>query len=131
MKNVKKLAFVLVLSLLASCFFGISAFAEDKAVEKNYFEINTDILYAKIPDDFDFEPYDTMNFYDKVHELVRYLKATNEYKKYVELKEKVKQDKNEFALHKVYFCCDEKCENESFTSHIITFLYLITELSMR
>lgn len=33
-----------------------------------------------------------MNFYDKVHELVRDLKTTNEYKKYVELKEKVKQD---------------------------------------
>ena len=35
-----------------------------------------------------------MNFYDKVHELVRNLKATNEYIKYVELKEKVKQDSN-------------------------------------
>lgn len=35
-----------------------------------------------------------MNFYDKVHELVRNLKATNEYKRYVELKEKVKQDSN-------------------------------------
>lgn len=33
-----------------------------------------------------------MNFYDKVYELVRNLKDTNEYKKYVELKEKVKQD---------------------------------------
>lgn len=33
-----------------------------------------------------------MNFYDKVHELVRDLKTTNEYKKYVELKQKVKQD---------------------------------------
>ena len=29
-----------------------------------------------------------MNFYDKVHELVRDLKTTNEYKKYMELKEK-------------------------------------------
>jgi len=34
-----------------------------------------------------------MNFYDKVHELVRNLKTTNEYKKYVELKEKIKKDK--------------------------------------
>ena len=33
-----------------------------------------------------------MNFYDKVHELVRNLKLTNEYQKYVELKKKVKQD---------------------------------------
>lgn len=33
-----------------------------------------------------------MNFYDRVHELVRDLKTTNEYKRYVELKEKVKQD---------------------------------------
>ena len=62
MKNVKKLAFVLALSLLVSCFFGISAFAGDKAIEKDYFEINTDILYAKIPDDFDFDPYGTMSY---------------------------------------------------------------------
>ena len=33
-----------------------------------------------------------MNFYDKVYELVRDLKTTNEYKKYVELKAKVKAD---------------------------------------
>ena len=33
-----------------------------------------------------------MNFYDKVHELVRDLKKTNEYKKYMELKAKVKED---------------------------------------
>ena len=33
-----------------------------------------------------------MNFYDKVYELVRNLKLTNEYQKYVELKKKVKQD---------------------------------------
>lgn len=33
-----------------------------------------------------------MNFYDKVHELVRDLKTTSEYKRYVELKEKVKSD---------------------------------------
>jgi len=33
-----------------------------------------------------------MNFYDKVHELVRDLKTTNQYKKYVELKSKVKED---------------------------------------
>lgn len=62
MKNVKKLAFVLALSLLVSCFFGISAFADDKAIEKEYFEINTDILYAKIPDDFDFDPYGSMSY---------------------------------------------------------------------
>lgn len=64
MKNVKKLSLILALSLLASCLLGVSAFAGDKAVEKDYFEINTDILYAKIPDDFDFDPYGTMNFYD-------------------------------------------------------------------
>ncbi len=64
MKNVKKIALVLVLSLLVSCFFGISAFAVDEAIEKDYFEINTDILYAKIPDDFDYDPYGSMNYYD-------------------------------------------------------------------
>lgn len=62
MKNVKKIALVLALSLLISCFLGISAFAGDEAIEKDYFEVNTDILYAKIPDDFDFEPYSTMSY---------------------------------------------------------------------
>lgn len=33
-----------------------------------------------------------MNFYDKVHELMRDLKQTEEYKKYMELKAKIKQD---------------------------------------
>ena len=33
-----------------------------------------------------------MNFYDKVHELVRNFKDTEEYKKYMELKKKVKED---------------------------------------
>lgn len=33
-----------------------------------------------------------MNFYDKVHELVRNFKETEEYKKYMELKKKVKDD---------------------------------------
>ena len=33
-----------------------------------------------------------MNFYDKVHELVRNFKETDEYKKYIELKKKVKED---------------------------------------
>lgn len=39
------------------------------------------------------------------------------YKEFVKLKveEKVKQDKNEFALHKVYLCCDEESENEYIT----------------
>ncbi len=62
MKNVKKLALLLVISLLASCFFGISAFAGDEAIENDYFEVNTDILYAKIPDDFEFDPYGSMSY---------------------------------------------------------------------
>lgn len=62
MKNVKKLSLILALSLLASCLLGVSAFAGDKAIEKDYFEINTDILYAKIPDDFEFDPYGSMNY---------------------------------------------------------------------
>ncbi|MBR6688734.1 MAG: YlbF family regulator [Clostridia bacterium] len=33
-----------------------------------------------------------MNFYDKVHELVKNFKETEEYKKYIELKKKVKED---------------------------------------
>ena len=43
-----------------------------------------------------------MNFYDKVHELVRDLKKTNEYKKYVELKEKVKADSDLAQKVKVF-----------------------------
>ena len=62
MKNVKKLSLILALSLLASCLLGVSAFSGDKAIEKDYFEINTDILYAKIPDDFEFDPYGSMNY---------------------------------------------------------------------
>ena len=33
-----------------------------------------------------------MNFYDKVHELVRNFKETEEYKKYMDLKKRVKED---------------------------------------
>ena len=33
-----------------------------------------------------------MNFYDKVHDLVRYLRDTEEYKNYINLKEKIKTD---------------------------------------
>lgn len=33
-----------------------------------------------------------MNFYDKVHELVRNFKETEEYKRYMDLKKKVKED---------------------------------------
>ena len=39
-----------------------------------------------------FKKEGTMNFYDKVHELVRSLKDTEEYKNYMELKTKIKGD---------------------------------------
>ena len=32
-----------------------------------------------------------MNFYDKIHELVRSLKQTNEYKEYLSIKETIKK----------------------------------------
>lgn len=35
-----------------------------------------------------------MNFYDKIHELVRSLKDTDEYKKYLQIKKKVSDDSN-------------------------------------
>ena len=34
-----------------------------------------------------------MNFYDKVHELVKCLKSTNEYTEYLKLKEEISKDK--------------------------------------
>lgn len=35
-----------------------------------------------------------MNFYDKVHEMIRTLKDTEEYKEYVRVKKEVKKDEN-------------------------------------
>lgn len=35
---------------------------------------------------------DNMNFYDKIHELVKSLKETEEYKTYIKIKEEIKQD---------------------------------------
>lgn len=41
-----------------------------------------------------------MNFYDKVHELVRALKDSDEYKNYIELKEKLKKDEKNYEMLK-------------------------------
>lgn len=41
-----------------------------------------------------------MNFYDKVHELVRCFKETEEYKKHIELKEKIKKDAKNYSMLK-------------------------------
>ena len=64
MKNVKKASVLLIISLLLSSVFAISVFAVDTFVEEDYFVINTDILYAEISDEFDFEPYGTMSYTD-------------------------------------------------------------------
>ena len=37
-----------------------------------------------------------MNFYDKVYELVRCFKETEEYKKYIELKNEIKKDEKNY-----------------------------------
>lgn len=37
-----------------------------------------------------------MNFYDKVHEMVRVFKETNEFKEYIELKEKLKKEEDAY-----------------------------------
>lgn len=37
-----------------------------------------------------------MNFYDKVHEMVRAFKETNEFKEYMELKEKLKKEEDAY-----------------------------------
>lgn len=37
-----------------------------------------------------------MNFYDKVHEMVRTFKETNEFKEYLELKEKLKKEEDAY-----------------------------------
>lgn len=41
-----------------------------------------------------------MNFYDKVHELVRCFKETEEYKKYIELKEEIKKNEKNYNMLK-------------------------------
>lgn len=41
-----------------------------------------------------------MNFYDKVYELVKYFKETDEYKKYVELKKQIKKDEKNYSMLK-------------------------------
>lgn len=43
-----------------------------------------------------------MNFYDKIHELVRSLKETNEYKEYIKLKEDLKSDAKSYNLLKEF-----------------------------
>ena len=41
-----------------------------------------------------------MNFYDKVHELVRCLKDTTEYKEYLKIKNDIKSDDNAYKMIK-------------------------------
>lgn len=41
-----------------------------------------------------------MNFYDKVHEMVRALKETNEYKEYIKLKNNIKKDEKIYNIVK-------------------------------
>ena len=41
-----------------------------------------------------------MNFYDKVHEMVRVLKETNEYKEYINLKNIIKKDNKTYEMVK-------------------------------
>lgn len=43
-----------------------------------------------------------MNFYDKIHELVRSFKETEEYKTYMELKGKIKEDTKTYELLKTF-----------------------------
>lgn len=51
-----------------------------------------------------------MNFYDKIHELVRGFKETNEYTEYMELKSKIKADVSTYALLKTFK--EEQKENQ-------------------
>lgn len=41
-----------------------------------------------------------MNFYDKIHEMVRALKQTNEYTEYMNLKEELKKDEKSYNMLK-------------------------------
>ena len=43
-----------------------------------------------------------MNFYDKIHELTRCLKETNEYKEYISLKNSLKEDEKAYNLIKEF-----------------------------
>lgn len=41
-----------------------------------------------------------MNFYDKIHEMVRALKESNEFKEYMKLKEELKKDEKAYLMLK-------------------------------
>lgn len=56
MKNVKRISLLLVATLVLSCFVGVSAYADD-TLEDEYFIIDTDIIFASVPDEYDFDPY--------------------------------------------------------------------------
>lgn len=43
-----------------------------------------------------------MNFYDKVHEMVRAFKQTNEFKEYIELKDNLKNEKEAYERLKEF-----------------------------
>lgn len=67
-----------------------------------------------------------MNFYDKVHELVRALKETSEFKTYVELKNKIKSDTKTYEMvkdfkkkqqeHQLNYINGTKMEDEELSS---------------
>ena len=52
-----------------------------------------------------------MNFYDKVHELVRCFKETDEYKTYMNLKEKIKKDEKYSKMLKEFKEKQTKMQN--------------------
>lgn len=43
-----------------------------------------------------------MNFYDKIHDMVRCFKETNEYKEYMNLKTMIKKDNEKYARLKMF-----------------------------
>ena len=43
-----------------------------------------------------------MNFYDKIHELTRSFKETEEYKKYIELKNRIKLNEDDYSKLKEF-----------------------------
>lgn len=55
-----------------------------------------------------------MNFYDKIHELARSLKETNEYKEYIKLKDELKSDSATYNMIKDF--------KEKQTEHQIKYL---------
>ncbi len=53
-----------------------------------------------------------MNFYDKIHELVRSFKETEEYKEFISLKNNIKKDEETYKLLKDFKSCQQKQQLE-------------------